>query len=228
MNSFLIEILDFILPRFCPSCNSKLQANEKSVCQKCLYTIQIASTERIHREFERKFEYDKIISDFFSLFVFEKDEALQDIIHSFKYNMKYHNAFYLGELLGNAIESKLRSWRINYIVPVPLHRVKKAERGYNQSYYIAKGIGKVTSFPVNDHILKRERFTESQTTMTLLERKQNINNAFVAKNKKQITGKNILILDDVITTGATVAECGRVLLEHGSGKVYAASVAIAD
>jgi ComF family protein len=228
MISLLNEFMDFILPRFCPACNNKLAAEEKCICLNCLDSIEQASPERLQREFKRKFAHEKIIADFFSLFVFEKDKALQEIIHSFKYNKRFHNASYLGELLGSALDKYLREWRINYIVPVPLHRIKKAERGYNQSYYIAKGIERSTSFPVKDNILKRNRFTESQTTMTLIERKQNINNAFSIKAKKNIIGKNILILDDVITTGATVAECGRILLENGANKVYAASAAIAD
>jgi ComF family protein len=228
MKKLFNELMDFVLPRFCPSCSKKLLADEKCVCSGCLDLIQVASPERLQKEYDRKFSKEKIITDFFSLFVFEKDKALQDIIHSFKYNRRFQNAAYLGELLGFALDNYLRQWRINYIIPVPLHRVKKAERGYNQSYYISKGIERSTSFPVNNSILKRSRFTESQTTMTLAERKQNINDAFSIRTNKRIIGKNILMLDDVITTGATVAECGRILLEHGAGKVYAASVAIAD
>ena len=82
--------------------------------------------------------------------------------------------------------------------------------------------------PVKTNLIKRTRFTETQTNLNLLERKENMRGAFVIRRNKKITGKNILLLDDVITTGATISECGRILLENGAANVYAASVAIAD
>ena len=124
----------------------------------------------------------------------------------------------LGEHLGDTFSD------IDLIVPVPLHHLKKAERGYNQSYYIARGISKSTNIKIEENILKRIRFTQSQTKMNLEERRLNIENAF--KVRKIL--RNILIVDDVITTGATVNECGKVLKKAGANEVYAASVAIAD
>ena len=96
------------------------------------------------------------------------------------------------------------------------------------SEFIAKGIRSVLRIPIITHSIKRKRFTETQTSLNLVERKENLNDAFTIKRKNNLKGKTILLLDDVITTGATISECGRVLLEKGAANVYAASVAIAD
>jgi ComF family protein len=224
----LTNLADFFLPRICPACKKKLTARERYVCPECISGIKPAEPERLEREFNRKFLHDKLISEFFSMYVFEKDKALQHIIHSFKYEGRYRNAIYMGELLGEKLKEKNGKWNIDYIIPAPLHAVKKAERGYNQAYYIAKGITAASSIPMKDNVIRRKKYTESQTTMDLRERKENISGAFVVKNTKAIAGKNILLLDDVITTGSTLTECAKVLLDNGAGKIYAASIAIAD
>ena len=117
---------------------------------------------------------------------------------------------------------------MDLIIPIPLHQLKKAERGYNQSFYIAKGLGEILNVTASDRIVKRRKYTESQTTMTLVERQENISDAFKIRNKKIINGKVILLIDDVITTGATISECGKILLDSGAKKIFAASIAIAD
>ncbi len=225
---YLTEIFDFFLPRFCFSCNRKLLSYEEVVCPECLSKIKLADSARLKQEYNRKFLEKKIISGFTSLFVFEKDKELQHIIHSLKYNQRFLVGKFLGGKLGESITSTLKEWLIDFIVPIPLHHLKKAERGYNQSFYIAKGISEITGLPINDKVIKRKRFTQSQTTMNMKERQANISDAFVVNKRDKLNGKNILLIDDVITTGATTSECGKVLLENGANKVYAASVAIAD
>ena len=226
--NFLTEILDFFLPRFCFSCSKKLSSNEKVVCPECLSKIKLVTTEHLQNEFERKFKDKGIISGFTSLYLFEKDKELQHIIHSLKYNQRFLVGKFLGKELGNNLKTVILNWNIDIIVPIPLHHLKKAERGYNQSFYIAKGLSKITKLPINNRIIKRKRFTQSQTTMNLKERQENISGAFTIKSKNKLSGKNVLLIDDVITTGATISECGKILLEYGANKVYAASAAIAN
>jgi ComF family protein len=184
--------------------------------------------EHLQFEFSRKFKGKNIISGFTSLYLFEKDKELQHIIHSLKYNQRFLVGKFLGKNLGSSLKTTISQWNIDLIVPIPLHHLKKAERGFNQSLYIAKGISTVTKLPLNNSIIKRKRFTQSQTTMNLKERQKNISGAFTIKNKNRLSGKNVLLIDDVITTGATISECGKILLEYGAKKVYAASVAIAN
>lgn len=226
--NFLTDISDFFLPRFCPSCKNKLTNLEVVVCNPCLSKIKHAERERTEIEFARKFKSEKIIKGFTSLFVFEKDKELQDIVHDLKYNGKFSIGIFLGKLLAASVNDKIREWKIDLIVPIPLHHLKRAERGYNQSDFIAKGMKKILHVPVKSRLIKRVRFTETQTTMNLSERKENMKDAFALRSKKLLQNKSVLLIDDVITTGATTSECAKILLEGGAANVYAASVAIAD
>jgi len=225
---FANNLFDFILPRFCCSCKTKLSANQDTMCDNCLSKIQRSTSTRLQREYERKFLNSKIISDFFSPFVFEKDKELQHAIHALKYDKRFPVGIFLGKVLAVELKSSKTNWNFDLIIPIPLHQLKKAERGYNQAYYIAKGVGSILKVRVSDRSVKRIKYTESQTTMNLNEREENISGAFKVNKKIFVRGKNILLLDDVITTGATISECGKILLEAGASKVYAASIAIAD
>jgi ComF family protein len=225
--NLLLEFLDFFLPRICPSCKEKLELDEKCVCSDCLNKILPADPTRIKFEYQKKFITKGIISGFTSLYVFEKDKELQKIIHA----MKYENNFRIGETLGRLLGDKLLNetgMNIDLIIPVPLHHLKKSERGYNQSFYIAKGVNRKLNLEMDTRSVRRIKYTETQTSMHIREREKNISGAFKVKNSKNISGKNVLIIDDVITSGSTVSECGKVLLENGAAKIYSASLAIAD
>jgi competence protein ComFC len=198
------------------------------VCSDCLRKILPADSARIKHEYRKKFESKGIISGFTSLFVFEKDKELQRIIHSLKYENNFRIGEVLGRLLGNKLLNDIRFSSPDLIIPVPLHHLKKSERGYNQSFYISKGVNKILNLVLDEKSVKRIKYTETQTSMNIHEREKNIAGAFKAKRNNIISGKNILVIDDVITSGNTVLEFGRTLKENGAGTIYAASLAIAD
>lgn len=223
----LNEMLDFFLPRFCISCSKKLGNKENFVCPQCFSKLELASEIRLKEEFHRKFRNDKYISDFYSAFVFHEKSAIQKLIHSLKYEQNYHVGIFLGIKTGQILHNLIRQWNADLIVPIPLHQLRKAERGFNQSKEISKGLSKELRIKNNTRILKRNRFTQTQTKFTLIERKANIAGAFTLRNNKKIIGKRIILVDDVITTGATTTECAKLLIENGAEKVYALSVAIA-
>jgi len=226
--TFIQEFFDFFIPRNCPSCKSQLDLTEEVICRKCLLRLKKVSDERILTEFQEKFKKERIISDFTSLYYFEKDKEVHNIIHELKYNGKFRIGFYLGVLMARNLETKIRSWNIDYIIPIPLHHIRRAERGFNQSYFIAKGIKSVLNIPIVANLLKRRKITDSQTHLSIIERRENVKDAFMLKKNKKLSGKNILLLDDVITTGATISECGKLLISRGASKVFAASVALAE
>lgn len=226
MNFKANYIFDFFLPRFCPGCNKKLSANENPVCAECIDSIIPADDQRIKFEFDKNFGSTKIIKDFYSRFIFEIDNSLQHIIHALKYNRQFKLGFFLGEILGEGIKSK--SWGIDAIIPVPIHHLKKAERGYNQCDYIAKGLSKSLNIPYSTKLVKRTRYTDSQTKLNLTERSLNVAGAFKIRNLNKLKGKNILIVDDVCTTGATLLECGIAIYKAGAKSVYVCSIAIAE
>ena len=225
---FIKGFFDFFIPRHCPGCKKILTLAESSICNDCLASIKKADPEILSIEYKRKFASSGIISGFTSLFDFEKDKTLQSFIHSIKYNKRFLNAKYLGKLIAENLNAEINNWNIDYISPVPLHSLRKAERGFNQSNYIAIGIGKRLNIRVKKNLLRRIRYTETQTNLTLKEREENISNAFKAKHKSIVKNKTFLLVDDVITTGATIRECGKALLNEGAVRIYACSAAIAE
>jgi ComF family protein len=224
----LNKLLDFFLPRFCFSCNSKLNNDQIILCNTCSGEIHQADQIRLQHEFIRKFADENIISGFTSAFVFEKDKALQHLIHALKYNENFRIGIYLGKKVAQLCKDTIMQWNADYLIPIPLHHLKKAERGYNQSFYIAKGIGSVLKIKINHNSIKRIRYTGTQTELSLTERRDNIKDAFKIINAKSIKSKNIILVDDVITTGATILECSKILLMNGAAKIFALSAAIAD
>lgn len=226
-NNLLMNLFDLFLPRTCNHCGKKLTVDERTLCSVCYSDILQTNQDFLMKEFNKKFNNKRIIDDFYSMYIFEKDKALQNAIHSFKYSGKYHNAIFLGEKLGEKIIQD-KNWNIDCLIPIPLHKLKKIERGYNQSYYISKGLKKILKIPINERLIRRIKYTQSQTLLNLKEREENMKDAFIIKKNNKIEGKNFLLVDDVITTGATITECGKVLKNAGANKVYATSIAIAD
>lgn len=222
------NIFDFFLPRFCIHCSDKLKSSEEILCEFCLSQVYSAPDERIKNEYHKKFAGDKLINDFQSNYIFTKEGPFQSLIHELKYNKKFRLGVFLGKIIAHAKHEKIIEWNTDYIIPIPLHQLKKAERGYNQSDYIAAGIGSVLRLPVKKNIIRRTRYTETQTNLNAVERKNNIEGAFNLKNVKKIADKNILLVDDVITTGATISECANVLKANGASKIFALSAAIAE
>ena len=224
----LSEFFDVFLPRICPSCKNKLQLKEECICSDCLNKILPTDSTRIRYEFQKKFQSKGIISGFTSLYVFEKDKELQRIIHSMKYGNNFRIGETLGKLLGDKLLNEIQTRNLDLIIPVPLHHLKKSERGYNQSFYISKGVNRKLKLVLDKRSVKRIKYTETQTSMNIREREKNISGAFKVKSINNISGKNILIIDDVITSGNTVSEFGKILKKNGAGTIYAASLAIAD
>jgi len=218
-------IFDFFLPRICPGCNIKISDHNEPVCSDCLNSIQTADSDRIDFEFKKNFDSSKVIKDFHSKYIFETDKTLQHIIHALKYNRQFKLGMFLGKILGEEIRSK--KWSIDLIIPVPIHHLRKAERGYNQTDYVAKGLSSSLKIPYSTKLLKRKRHTESQTKLNMNERAQNVSNAFKVSATKKVKGKNILLVDDICTTGATLLECAVVLHNVGAASIYASSIAIA-
>ena len=220
-------MLDFFLPRFCISCANKLGNEERFICNPCFSKIELTTSIRIQEEFNRKFLHDKFVSNFYSAFVFHDNSAIQKLIHSLKYEQNYLLGIFLGKKTGQILNDFITKLNVDLIIPIPLHHLRKAERGFNQSQEISKGLSKELNISIKNNILSRTKFTKTQTKFTLIERKLNIEGAFKLKHKKEISGKKIILVDDVITTGATTSECAKLLVENGADKVYAISVAIA-
>lgn len=219
-------ILDFLLPRLCLSCKQNLPTKEIVLCNKCFFELEIPSSNLLATEYERKFSAANFIDDFKAAFLFQPDKPIQRLIHSLKYDKKFLSGIYLGKLITNLFFIEIKDWNADLIIPVPLHKLKKLDRGYNQSEFIARGIAKELIIPLRPKLLKRIRYTKTQTHLNHLERVKNVRNAFKVKHKKYLEGKRIILVDDVLTTGSTVSECAQVIKEAGASKIFALFAAI--
>jgi ComF family protein len=220
-------IADYILPRLCVGCSIKLKLNEEIFCSFCENKLLETEEEDLHKFFLRNFLKYNCIDYFISAFDFEKDNPIQKGLHSLKYEGKFKIGEYFGKKIATRFKNDIENYNINCIIPVPLHPAKKAERGYNQSYYIAKGISDNLVLPIYVNVLKRKQHTSTQTFLSANQRKENIKGAFAVSKKEIIANRNILLVDDVCTTGSTLIECSQILKQNGAAKIVVASVAIA-
>ncbi|MBX2878164.1 MAG: ComF family protein [Saprospiraceae bacterium] len=147
-----------------------------------------------------------------SLFYFIKGGRTQQLIHQLKYNNKPAVGRQLGQSYGSLLKDSPLFQEIDCIIPVPLHRRKQHLRGYNQSETFAQGLSTSMGKPYYSHTLERRNFTQTQTRKSRIERMNNVQEAFQLKTGKALRGKHVLLVDDVITTGATLEACGMQLL----------------
>jgi ComF family protein len=222
-------LLDFIYPPVCIACNKPLPDGKQKVCIDCWNAIpQITKQLPLYQETRAKLLTEGYINDLVSCFVFEKEGSFQHIAHALKYN-EYKS---MGVELGKRIGALMQNWDIeaDIIVPVPLHSIKQRERGYNQAELIASGIASIISKPIVTNAVYRTRHTQTQTKLTLEERRKNMENAFKTFDSvsKILNGKSCLLVDDVITTGATTNSCAKVLSLAGTTTIISASAAIAQ
>lgn len=233
LKSAFRPITEFIYPPTCFICESLMDGGENRVCTACWSSIRsVNQDDLLFREMHARLTSDSTshVSDLISLYHFEKDGALQSIIHQLKYDGMTSLGHELGRKLGEKLMTEFPRPAIDGIVPVPLHATKLRERGYNQSNYIAMGIRERSEVPVFTSLLQRHKYTTSQTQLSAQERKENVGDAFELNKRYllNLTGKTFLIVDDVITTGATIEACAQALMNKGASKVIACSVALAD
>jgi ComF family protein len=165
------------------------------------------------------------IADLVSLFVFEKEGPLQAIVHALKYSGIQQVGTELGRRLGTLIQKE--GIRADLVIPVPLHKRKLRERGFNQSLLIARGISEVMGIPVRRALIRRTRWTQTQTALSKEERQENVKQAFTC-GEADLQGLCIIVVDDVITTGATIKAVAGAIQASNPKTVIAASAAIAQ
>jgi ComF family protein len=229
LRSFFNALLSFIYPPLCLSCQRLLEHGGEHVCPDCWNSIRAATSgSPLFVETSEKLVASGVVDDLVSLYVFEKEGAFQVVVH----NLKYAGVQELGLELGRRL-----GWRFvqngicaDAIIPVPLHRRKLRERGYNQAELIARGISEISNIPVRCDVIRRKKYTKTQTVLTLEQRRENMEQAFelASIRSSEIENKKFVLVDDVITTGSTIIACAAVLRASGAHEVIGASAALAD
>ncbi len=226
----LEQLLHLLFPNVCVLCKTLLTPSEEGCCSSCMTDFDpfnnSLEAEQVLRHvitsrFGETFQFERG----WCRYQFHKKSPLQQAIHS----MKYEGLFNLGTMFGRQLGEWMLSCGdigdIECIVPVPLHHLKKIERSYNQSEKIAEGIGKTLQKPVTPELLVRKRYTVSQTGLSATERKNNPVGAFhVARS---VTMRHVLLVDDIVTTGSTLAAAASACLQAGVERVSFAAVALA-
>ncbi len=156
---------------------------------------------------------------------FNKGGITQNLIHGLKYKKKKNNGLFLGSLFGNDLSKSELFKDADLLIPVPLHPKKQQKRGYNQSELIARGMETSMNAKLNTTILKRVVFTKSQTKKSRFERWENVKDIFHWESPEELKGKHIILVDDVITTGATMEACLQHLIEIPDVKISVAAIA---
>lgn len=223
---WLDDVLSLCFPHHCAACGGKLMRQEKVICTLCLAEMPLT---------RYKLEEENPVSQVFwgrvtvqgaiSLFHFRKHSHFQHLLHQLKYKGRKDVGVELGRQLGYRILPSVKNAGLTMIVPVPLHPRRERKRGYNQADMIAKGISEATGIPNRNDVIKRNVATQTQTKKSRLERWQNVENIFVINDERPIKNAHILLVDDVVTTGATLEACAQTLLQHDGVRVSIATLA---
>ena len=219
--SFWHRLLDLISPRLCVVCGQRLTVSEETICSKCNLHLPRTGFQQdpYENEMAKLFWHQIPIERATALFYYEAHSETANIL----YELKYKSHPEIGVVMGRMMAKELQPFgffdEIDGIVPVPLAKKRLRQRGYNQSLEIARGISEMTGLPIYNKVVRRNAFEGSQTSKGRWERNENVEGVFELKDATAIQGKHILIVDDVVTTGATVIACAQELCKAGSIKV---------
>ena len=206
------DLLRLFYPRLCILCENQLAEGEQHICLHCFCDLPRTNYhKRIHNPTLKLFAGILQLNNIIVFLLFEKEGKVQHLIHCIKYFGNKYLAKYLGRIAAIEMETEGLLEGIDVLIPVPLHPKKKWKRGYNQAEWIAKGIETVSLCPIEKDVLYRTIYTDSQTRRTMYERHLNVEEIFSLKNADSLKGKHILLIDDVITTGATINACIKTL-----------------
>ncbi|HEX2788086.1 MAG TPA: ComF family protein [Ignavibacteria bacterium] len=229
LRGLVSDIRDFIFPDVSIFSEEKIHIENSN---RYILNSEFENLEKVITEDLAKLK-SRVNADYvLSFYEFKADNEVQKLIHSIKYAGMKNLGFYFGNYVGKSVKEYLdnNKIKIDFIIPVPLHNAKMRERGFNQSDYISSGISAATGIPIEKNTVIRVKNTRSQTKLKLEARLKNVKNAFTFEKNKQnfLRSKNIMLVDDIITTGSTVNEIISLLKKHNTGEITVCSLAIAE
>lgn len=207
------SLLHLAFPHICQGCGSDIIDVNHQLCIRCLAALPRTDFEKHADNPVEKALWGRLqIQTGAAQYYFTKESGMQALMNAFKYRGNKELGFYLGRLLGEALKESKRFDTVSALIPLPLHASKERARGFNQSLILCQGIAQVWAKPVLADAVVRKEATESQTKKNRTERWQNMKDRFEVTNLKAIEDKHVLLIDDVITTGATLEACGREII----------------
>lgn len=223
---FLNGFFQLLFPASCIGCGRHLVEGEAHLCTYCINDMPKTHFHHDkHSPLERKFYGKGVpVEAVWAYYYFYKGGKARKLVHQLKYEGKKDIGYAIGRWYGYELRQDVEGLPCDCIVPVPLHRQKLARRGFNQSKVFAEGLSAELSLPVEE-LLEKKLNIQTQTAKTRLERWLNSRNAYTIKSGINVKGKRVLLVDDILTTGATLETCAGVLLQHGAKSIHIAVIA---
>jgi len=222
------DFVSLIFPRVCAACGKLLFKNEVIICTKCLYKLPKTNFHRFTDNPVMQIFWGRVQIHSAAAFLnFTKSGRVQRLIHQLKYKGKTEVGVFIGELYGKDLKNGTLFQSVDVVIPVPLHWKKLKKRGFNQSDFFGRGLAKSMNARLDTRSLIRRIDTPTQTKKTREQRWENVRDAFELTNSAYLEGKHVLLIDDVITTGATMEASANKLLEIPGVKVSVATIAFA-
>jgi ComF family protein len=227
--SYLADFVSLLFPQLCPACGESLVINEHIICTDCLYNLPFTNFHLQPDNIVAQSFWGKInLEGAYALYYFSKGGKVQNLMHHFKYKGVQQIGHLLGNIAGGQLIKNDIFNTVDLIVPVPLHKDRMKQRGYNQSTCFAEGLAKKLNAAVEDNNLIRVRATKTQTHRSRFARFENMQQVFTIKNPERLINKHILLVDDIVTTGSTLEACGTELLKVEGLKLSIATIAYAE
>ena len=223
MKKVLHDFIDLVFPNCCPGCDQPLVSGEQHLCTSCEVDLPLyPANEDILPYFAGRLELDEARA----FLKFYHGGIAQNLLHYIKYKGEQDLGEYLGKMFIQHLSKESAFNKVEVVVPVPLHKSKLQARGYNQSKVLAKGMAYVLGITVESLSVVRIKKSETQTRKDRAARWQNVSGIFAVSNDN-LRGKHVLLVDDVITTGATLEACGETILAAGASSLSVAALAAA-
>lgn len=220
-------MLNLLFPRVCAGCEQQLMKAETVLCLACIHTLPLASFHKTGSELLKDKLYGRVlIENATALLYFEKRGLVQQLMHNLKYRGKKEVGNFFGKWLGAELAAIAHYKEIDMVIPVPLHKQKLKKRGYNQVEGFGKEIAKALDVPYRDDVLLKISKSGSQVFKTRILR-FGAEEVFTAQNLNTISGAHVLLVDDIITTGATMERCALQLQKAHNVRISIATIAVA-
>ena len=222
-------LFHLFFPRCCAVCGASLIEGEDTICTHCNIDMPRTNYHKmkdnpVERMFWGKFPLERATSFFF----YRKGSDFRQVLHQLKYGGQKEIGAIMGRYMASELQASDFFHGVDVIIPIPLHKKKQQIRGYNQSEWISRGITAVTGIPVDTEAIIRRKNTETQTQKSALERWENVEGIFELHRSEHLAGKHILIVDDVLTTGATTVACASRLAEIEGVRISVLTLAMAE